>query len=75
VTRKQARRARLPKRTLATAALRCRAGAFTARLRAKGKVRRALARVDRALPATLTAELPSPSGAARHRRQITLRGR
>ena len=50
VTAKQARRARLPKRTLAAAALRCRAGRFTVRLRAKGKVRRALARHRRALP-------------------------
>jgi uncharacterized repeat protein (TIGR01451 family) len=69
VTRKQARRARLPKRTLATAALRCRTGTFTARLRAKGRVRRMLARLDRALPATVVAEL----GQARDRTRITLR--
>jgi len=74
VTAKQARRARLPKRTLATAALRCRSGRFTVRLRAKGAVRRALARVDRALPATVVAELSGPSGRVRDRSPITLRG-
>jgi hypothetical protein len=75
VTAKQARRARLPKRKLAAAALRCRGGAFTVRLRAKGKVRRALTRVDRSLPATLVAELSGPSGRARDRTRITLRRR
>jgi uncharacterized repeat protein (TIGR01451 family) len=74
VTRKQARRARLPKRTLATGGLRCRSGRFTVRLRAKGKVRRALARLDRALPATLTVVLSGPAGRARDRTRITLRG-
>jgi len=75
VAAKQARRARLPKRTLAAAALRCRAGRFTVRLRAKGAVRRALARHRRALPATLIADLSGPSGRARDRTRITLRGR
>lgn len=73
VTARQARRARLPRRTLATAGLRCRAGRFTVRLRATGKVRRALTRLDRALPATLVADLSAPSGRARDRTRITLR--
>jgi BNR repeat-containing family member/Domain of unknown function DUF11 len=72
VTARQARRMGLGRRTtLASASVRCAAGRFAARLRAKGRARRALARLRRPLRATLTVT----AAGARDRTRLTLRPR
>jgi hypothetical protein len=76
VSRRVAKRLKLPSAQLAGSSLRCGAeGRGEVTLKPSAKVRRALARTKRSITATLTLSLRGSSGSARDKQTVTFRGK
>jgi hypothetical protein len=74
VSKQQAGKLGLGKKTtLASAAVTCDAGGFSAVLKADSRAKRALKRLQRSLVATLTVEMSGPAGAAIDSERVTLK--
>jgi plastocyanin len=74
ITRRDARRLELP-RTLARAAVMCRGGTFSVRLRPARRARKALSRLRGAVAATLALALGGGAGSARDTATLRIHGR